>query len=657
MKYILSFKVGFVVFVMLMVGINMSVSAGVKDSVDVEDVVDMVKIYMMEDGGEVEEVWDEVEDVLWALSKNKINLNTATKEDLDGMMFLSDLQVENILYYRYVAKKFETIYELQLVEGLPNHVTQFMLPFVTVEAVEDSTNWKRELRYINQRLSLSSLYKHGKDMEDIEEGSIPVKAQLRYRIDVGKVITAGMTADHDAYEQFYGNGAQGFDHYKLYAEIRPKGVCVKSAVVGSFRASYGQGLLVGGMSYGTPCDELQRSTTHARGVRHYGGSDEYNYMNGAGVNMQWGKWKLSGFYSYRRHDIDTTGGTFSGIDESGYHVGEEGRIKRGTLPFHAIGTHASYIGKRWEVGMTTMYNYHKIRRERPDEPYYKYKFEGKNQYGMAVDYRWRYRQLSMWGETAINQDGGVGTVNTVSVSPSYGTSVFVNYRYYSPRYDMYYANPYSSSSGGGNEHGGTLGFSHRLRGGWTMDGYVDVWERPWVDYASKRPTLNGSVRIDARYNNWEKMTAQVYVKYQYNDLVGSGGKLVKAKGRFTWGLDKLSFTTGGMCAYNIESRKFSYVLLEEVKLELLKKKLSLVGMFAVFSAEDWDDRLYWYERNLPYAGFSEAYYGRGARWYVYGKWAAVDFMDIYLRVAQHLRVENGDVDGEMRVSMMLLFDM
>ena len=57
-------------------------------------------------------------DDLTYLYTNKINLNTATKEQLQRLQFLSDIQIENILRYVYTSNQMQTIYELQLVDGL-----------------------------------------------------------------------------------------------------------------------------------------------------------------------------------------------------------------------------------------------------------------------------------------------------------------------------------------------------------------------------------------------------------------------------------------------------------------------------------------------------------------------------------------------------------
>ncbi len=612
-----------------------------------DDVLDMIKIYLQEDDKADIQLNENIDEILYDIHQNPINLNTATREQLEQLPFLSDIHIENILFYIYITKEIKSIYELQLIEDLPDHVTRFLLPFVTILPIEHRTDWKREFHNIRHRASISAGYKLPHDSLEIE-GGIPIKSQLRYKLQAGRVFTAGITTDHDAGEQFYGNAARGFDHYKMYAELRPIGSVVKSATIGSFRASYGQGLVLGDISYGSPLDEISRSTTHSRETRHYAGSDEYRYFNGAAVDLQFGKWKLSSFYSYRLHDADTTNGTFSTIDESGYHRNWNESKKRNTLPVHTACIHSSYLGKAYEIGITTLFNHHSLEKVIPNKPYYLHKFSGKNQFGASVNYRWKWKKVGMYGEWAINQSGGVACINTINISPSYGTSILINHRYYSPKYDMMYANPYASTSNGTNEHGGTLGLIHQLKNHWQISSYIDIYQEQWLKYSTNKPSLNGTMRVDAKYNDWGRMSAHIYAKYRYYEDLEVCDKLsrtatkhqISAKGVFRYNLNFLKMSSGANCAYNITDNTYSYSFVQDIGCSVINNRLDLHAMFTVFNADDWGNRLYWYEKNLPYTGFSQALFGKGARWLFLAKGMPCDELNIYLRIAQTIIIED-----------------
>ena len=73
------------------------------------------------------------EDVLEEISQ-PIDINTATREQLERLPFLSETQIENLLAYVYTHGQMQTIYELQLVEEMDQRTIQLLLPFVEVNA-------------------------------------------------------------------------------------------------------------------------------------------------------------------------------------------------------------------------------------------------------------------------------------------------------------------------------------------------------------------------------------------------------------------------------------------------------------------------------------------------------------------------------------------
>ena len=68
-----------------------------------------------------------------------VNLNSATREQLEQFPFLSDIQIEHLLAYIYIHGQMETIYELQLVEELDRQTIQYLLPFVCIKAINASS--------------------------------------------------------------------------------------------------------------------------------------------------------------------------------------------------------------------------------------------------------------------------------------------------------------------------------------------------------------------------------------------------------------------------------------------------------------------------------------------------------------------------------------
>ena len=78
---------------------------------------------------------DELEELSRRLQE-PVNLNAATKRQLEQFPFLTDIQIENLLAYVYIHGQMQTIYEVQLVEEMDKRTIDLLLPFVCVRAVK-----------------------------------------------------------------------------------------------------------------------------------------------------------------------------------------------------------------------------------------------------------------------------------------------------------------------------------------------------------------------------------------------------------------------------------------------------------------------------------------------------------------------------------------
>ena len=93
---------------------------------------------------ENDQYWQDLEE--W--KQHRLNLNHASGEDLESLVFLSALQVKNFLAYRALLGGLLNIYELQSVPGWDLATIYKTLPFVTVENLPDpaesmANRWRR----------------------------------------------------------------------------------------------------------------------------------------------------------------------------------------------------------------------------------------------------------------------------------------------------------------------------------------------------------------------------------------------------------------------------------------------------------------------------------------------------------------------------------
>jgi len=112
--------------------------------------------------------WQSQLEELQYLSEHPINLNMATRGQLEQLPFLSDIQIENILAYVYIHGEMITVYELQLVDEMDKRTIELLLPYVCVEPLADDPRfpaWKDVLKYGRQeiltRLDVRHLWRKG----------------------------------------------------------------------------------------------------------------------------------------------------------------------------------------------------------------------------------------------------------------------------------------------------------------------------------------------------------------------------------------------------------------------------------------------------------------------------------------------------------------
>lgn len=180
-----------------------------------------------EEGGEVFQ-WENNFEELSELRENPININTATKEQLERFPFLSDKLIENILYYLYKYGPMLSENELWMIEDINRQTIRCLQPFICfkhTEKEEYKPTLKQVLKYGKQELStrvdMPFYTKSGYKLHTKEELKKNPNKQylgygyyhsLRYSFHYRDKIYLGLTAEKDAGEPFFaGQNRKGYD--------------------------------------------------------------------------------------------------------------------------------------------------------------------------------------------------------------------------------------------------------------------------------------------------------------------------------------------------------------------------------------------------------------------------------------------------------------
>ena len=561
-----------------------------------------------------------------------VNLNSATREQLEQFPFLSDIQIEHLLAYIYIHGQMETIYELQLVEELDRQTIQYLLPFVCIKAInnEPAFRWKTMLkdagRYgkneVLTRLDIPFYKRKGYEHTYLGPSVYnSVKYTFRYRDQ----LYAGGVAEKDAGEPFAAlHNSYGYDYYSFYLLLQNCGR-LKSLAVGNYRLSFGQGLVMS-------TDYLMGKTIYASsfnnrstGIKRHSSTDEYNYFRGVATTVALTKrLSVSAFYSHRNMDGVVTDGEITSVYKTGLHRSRKEADKKNLLTSQLTGGNVSYQQNHIRLGITGVYYVF----NRPYEPeltgYSKYNIHGNHFYNLGIDYAYRWRRFSFQGETAIGKQGWA-SLNRLQYSPVQDIQFMLIHRFYSYDYWAMYAHSFGEGSTVQNEQGYYVGLETTPFSHWRFFVSFDLFSFPWKKYRINKPSRGTDGLIQATFT--PRTNLSMYLKYRYKqkerDLTGSKGTLTlpifhhQLRYRLNYSLNDVfsSRTTLDYNHFHSQDRaaNIGYQVTQMISSQLPWTRLFADVQGSYFCTDDYDSRVYVSEKGLLYTFYTPSFQGRGFR--------------------------------------------
>jgi len=647
-----------------------SCSSRAQDAASVTEQIieDMYEQYTAESDEAID--YDSFYEDLKECSLNPINLNKTTPEELKRLPFLSDSQVENILAYVYRFGSMQTIYELQLIEGLDLTDIRRMLPFVFV-GEGDFTNKKIYLHDI-LRYGKNELYFRLDKGLETKEGYqfLPeedVKAEqsnagnylgnglynsLKYRFHYKDRILAGITVEKDAGEQFWGKVHKGYDFYSFHVQLKDAGK-FKTIVLGDFRANFGQGLVLHPEFGIKKSSYVLNVTSRNSGLKKYSSAGESNFFRGGGATIQLGKFDLSAFYSNKMIDGDTVNGTFATIIKTGYHRTIDELSKKQTVNQQIMGGNATYTNMNMQIGVTCVHTLLSCNLL-PERSIYNYfYFSGNRQTTGGVFYRLRWKKLNLFGETAITGNGAMATLNGFYFNPISSVNLVVLHRYYSPDYDTFYASSFSVSSRVNNEKGLYLGVEVRPFRKWKFAGYVDSYYFPWPKYGIDAPSVGKDYLFQSDFNAkrnitmfWRFRFEEKQTNFTVSDSVLSNiVPIQKTSLRYGLSYSYGYFNFKNILEGNLSRQSgaewtYGFIVSQDVSYAFQDTPLKIDFRYQFFDAVSYDNRFYSYEKDVLNAYSIPMYYGLGSRYYLNVKFEFNTHLSFWFKIAQTVYADN-----------------
>lgn len=572
-------------------------------------------------------------EALQDLAETRLNLNQATRQDLERLPFLSAQQVEELVEYLYRYGPIRTAGELQMLPGLDYETRRLLLHFVSVGQPAQQSEWPRwaDVWKDGHHTLTATVKVPFYDRKGDKNGYLGYKYRhdVRYQFNFHNRLKFGVTGAQDSGEPFMANtNKTGYDHYNIYLQLRDAGR-LEELNVGCFRARMGMGLVMN-TSFGLgKMATLQQLGRSSHTLTAHASRSEADYMQGVGATVRIADaWYLTAFASLRDRDATlNSDGTARTLLTDGYHrtpteISKKHNTRQGDLGI-SVGWRPLLVKKIKPAVSFNMVYTHLDRSLQPQTStlYRRYAATGKNFLNASVDYSLTTHRLSVSGETAVNGLGAMALLHSLGYRLSDALSLVVLHRYYDKRYTALHGSSFGEGTSVQNEHGLYAGATWQPSRAWLVQGYADYSHSSWPRYQATAPSdaidLLASVRHN--YRRWTfEGRYRLHIRQRDNAEKSRLMNRPEHRMRLRVGCEVSPLLTLQTQADAVRaltssgSRSVGFMLSQHAAVRW--RWLKADAHVGWFRTDDYDSRIYQYERSVRYDFSFPMSYGRGLRY-------------------------------------------
>lgn len=584
-------------------------------------------------------------DILSYYYENPLNINTATENELKELFIINELQINDFLRHREQFGKFLSIYELQALPTWDLYTIQNIVPFLKcdIDAADFNLNFRDALTKGNAQLFIKAkrVIEKRKGFVKNAEGISPYAGDpnhlyLRYRYEYGQSFKAGFTAEKDPGEKLFGDGSRyGFDFYSFFVYAKDINKRISTVSVGDFAVSMGQGLILYNDFAAGKSSYVMNVKKGGRPLRPYSSVNEVNFFRGGGAVVNLSKsLQVTAFASYKPADaivdrdtvINSDFDNFGNIRVDGYHRTSSEIANKNAIHQTNFGGKMQYKVRNFNMSLNGLYTEFDIALHKDDVLYKKFLFEGKNLFNSSLDYSWRLKNMTLFGEAAMSDNGGIAQLHGILLGLDPKMDVSAVYRNFAPDYHVINGNAFGESGSPVNEKGIYLGMELRPGRKLILSGYADFWQFPWATFRRDGPSEGREFLLKCSYTIRRKL--EVYAQYKYEQKllnlrtenpvnIPVAQALQRLRMHFGYKINKeweiKNRVEFSWYEHNDESR--GTLIYQDLIFKPISGPFSFTARYAMFDINSFDARIYAYENDLLYEYYIPFYQNRGTRFY------------------------------------------
>lgn len=642
-----------------------------------QQALDMIETrveYLMQSIEESDVDFTTLFDNLYYFYQNPLNVNNASREDLESFQLLSDYQIGQLLKYREKYGQLQTQYELIHIPGFDKTTVEMVLPFLDFSPAKEQKKIpiKRAFKYGKHELILRHQVINPESVgySDISDSALvenpnarylgsPHRLYTRYRFRFGKQISAGITAEKDPGEEFFtGTQKNGFDFYSAHLFLRDLGP-IKQLALGDYQLQVGQGLTFwSGFGFRKSPSQTVDVKRYASTLRPYTSSDENNFMRGAAATVNYKFVDFTAFYSNKYIDgnlqiiedstADDQVGSFSSLQKTGMHRTPDEVADKDAIHEVIYGGVIDFKFKFGKVGVMGVQSSFSPTLDRNLQHYQRYEFEGSSNSNAGLNYQLSLNKFNLFGEGAVSENGGYALMNGAIMNLDARFKASVLHRYYSKDYQSLYANAFGEKSGVRNESGVYFGAEFLPAKFVSVALFYDMYRFPWLGYNIDRPGTGDEFSGQLTFKPMRKLEFVFLYRHESKDrnhnpndeVLNPVKKENRNRYRVQMTADVNKFLTlrtrFETSQYQIGegSRESGFLFYQDFYIDGFSSKLALKFRYALFDTKDYNTRIYAYENDLRYQFYVPAYYLRGSRVYGVLRWKIANYATLNFKIAQ-----------------------
>lgn len=574
---------------------------------------------------------EEIFALLSELAEHPLDLNTATREDLERIPFLNAQQIEDIQAYVYQYHGMRTLGELSMIESLDFQRRQLLSYFVYLSPVSDNKlfpSLKEILSKGHHTLLFTCKAPFYQRKGDINGYlGYPYSHSFRYNFHYSDYFQLGLIGAQDAGEPFFSNKNKfGYDHYSFYIQLRKLGK-IRNLVLGRYKLSFGQGLVINNtLSFGkyAALSTLGRQTN---GIRVYSSRSSINYLQGAAATIELAhNLDLTTFLSYRTIDATlTSNGDIKTILNTGYHRTAKEMERKDNASQFTTGGNLNWRCGRLTLGLTALFTHFDKALSPNTELYYRrYAPSGNDFWNVGINYSYMRKRWSLAGETATCNGGTLATINNISVQVKSNLSLLAMQRYYRYDYTGLFAHGFAEGGKIQNENGLLLGTNWEIKHGLSLVAYTDYsyFSHPRFGSHTASHTWDNVLNLYYTHKVWS-LCAGYKLKLREKDDFNKTALIneITQRGRFTLNYKAktwVSKTQFDISACHYFSNSIGYMASENVTW-VPNSWLQLTALLGYFHTDDFASRIYIYERRPLYSFSFPSFYGIGLHYALFAR--------------------------------------